>query len=1147
MRMKALFWLTIALSIPLGFVLLMTSGARAARPAGDSINLAHELDAESGTTFAEVSMSIGVTGTHTGGGPIPGQAWGDYDGDGWLDLYLTSPLSQNTLFHNNGDGTFSISPYASQVSLPDAVSGGAVFGDYDNDGWDDLYVLNDGPNTLFRNDNGNGFIDVTDTTGVGENGFGQTGSWGDYDADGYLDLYVSNWWCQTANCTNESRDILYHNNGDGTFTNVVSDTLVFAQTDKPTFVASFVDYDNDGDQDIYVVVDKRFRNTLYRNDGPGCGHWCFTDVSVSSGADAEVDGMGLAINDYDFDGDLDFFFSNAGPPVLLQNQTSQGSPTFLDVSVPAGVAFNSISWGTVFFDYNNDSCPDLYLATMDADPARSNRLFHNNCDSTFADVSTGSGADNGGQSFGVAYADYNQDGWLDLVVGNIADRYYVYENQGQVGLGNDWVSFRLEGDAPAIGALGPDTGINRNALGSRVYIELSDGRTLLQEVKSGSSLGSGNDMVLHFGLGTNSIESVHILWSNGYSETLSSVVPNKEWQISYPFADVTLSDGYTLTGLVGETVTFNHLVTNNGNRTDTYSVTADAFSGWVSVNPSTITLAPGETGSVDVELILPALPQDDIVDVTATSGNNPAVSHTVTDYAEVYSSLFTDVSASVGITASHNFAAYFITGQAWGDYNKDGWLDLYVTDTGGPNTLFVSDGDGTFSVSPHANQLALPDIASGGALWADYNNDGWRDLYVTNFGANSLFRNDAGQGFTDVSASAGVDDIGAGAMAAWGDFDEDGWLDLYVVNHAPCAVPGGDGCPPRDWDDILYHNNGDGTFTDVTSSLVTGFEGPGLAGSWLDYDNDGDLDFYLVNDKMNGGTGPSPGSNIMYRNDGPGCEPLFWCFSEVSEETNTDTQVDGMGIGVGDYDNDQDLDLYFSDSGPARLLQNQMNLGLETYSDVTVPAGIYFEVTSWGAIMFDYDHDGWLDLYLATVGSTVEQGNRLWHNLGYAFPGMVTFEDVSDVSGALAPGFSLGVAYADYDNDGWVDIIVGNRDEEGFQLLRNNGVHGANYDWLTIQLEGGGPINLDAIGARVYLYLDDGRTLMQEVKSGSSFGSGNDLALYFGLGEANITMAEVLWPDGTLEVFTDVPVNEVWQVTYPLSVYYQYMPVVGKE
>ena len=152
--------------------------------------------------------------------------------------------------------------------------------------------------------------------------------------------------------------------------------------------------------------------------------------------------------------------------------------------------------------------------------------------------------------------------------------------------------------------------------------------------------------------------------------------------------------------------------------------------------------------------------------------------------------IFRDVSAEAGISASHRaiwddkeaMQGYLAIGQAWGDYDRDGWLDLFVTGNLDPNRLYRNEGDGTFSVSPHSELLSLPDVPSGGATWADYDNDGWPDLYIVNKGANRLFHNDGGAGFSDVTAVAGVGDIGKGTSAAWGDYDNDGRLDLYVTN-----------------------------------------------------------------------------------------------------------------------------------------------------------------------------------------------------------------------------------------------------------------------------------------------------------------------------------------------------------------------------
>ncbi|MCA9944412.1 MAG: VCBS repeat-containing protein, partial [Anaerolineales bacterium] len=351
--------------------------------------------------FKNVSRTAGIVHTRQGNNRAIGQAWGDYDRDGWVDFYVTDTQGPNSLFRNNGDGTFSRPTFAETVALPDGYSGGASFADYDNDGWPDLYVVNWGQNHLFHNEAGQGFVDVTAQAGVGgEDANSQTASWGDYDNDGWLDLYVANWACypRCGRPNQGESDRLYHNNGDGTFSDVTP--LLHGQTYGAGFVASFTDYDNDGDQDIYLVNDEflfPIGNKLWRNDGPGCevgkvvGH-CFTEVASEAGADTRVMGMGLATADYDNDGDFDFYFSNAGPMTLLQNQ---GDGTFGDVADLAGVDLpNGIAWAATALDYDNDGWQDLYLAVMttaDHSGLAANPLFHNNGDGTFSRVGSGSG------------------------------------------------------------------------------------------------------------------------------------------------------------------------------------------------------------------------------------------------------------------------------------------------------------------------------------------------------------------------------------------------------------------------------------------------------------------------------------------------------------------------------------------------------------------------------------------------------------------------------------------------------------------------------------------------------------------------------------------------------------------------------------
>jgi enediyne biosynthesis protein E4 len=505
---------------------------------------------------------------------------------------------------------------------------------------------------------------------------------------------------------------------------------------------------------------------------------------------------------------------------------------------------------------------------------------------------------------------------------------------------------------------------------------------------------------------------------------------------------------------------------------------------------------------------------------------------------------FTDVSEQAGIQATHRAIwepdttkeGYLAIGQAWADYNDDGWIDLYVTGNLDDNVLYKNNGDGTFSVSECSSQVSLPDLQSGGAIWADYDNDGWKDLYVLNFGKNILFHNDAGQGFTDVTDVAGVGDTGKGESATWGDYDNDGFLDLYVVNWACLPECGAELL--QLYRDRLYHNNGDGTFTDITDSLdFINTVGAGFAASFVDYDNDHDVDLYVVNDKMS-----NPIGNVLWRNDGAGCN--VWCWTNVSEESKADSMMHGMGLAVGDYDNDSDLDFYTTTMvSPMVLLQNQNG----TFKDIALDAGVGINpgnAVGWGTAFFDYDNDGWQDLYLATTGMPpgppglyggtppdMEDFHRDYPDSLLKNNSNGTFTDVSKESLPENDKASKGFAYADYDKDGWLDFVIGNWNE-GFALYHNEGGVQSDNHWLSVQLTGSGSINRDAVAAQVYLTTTDGRTQLQEVICGSGLGAGNDLTLHFGLGQAEIQEVKVVWPNGETQMFDNVVTNQLWQLTY---------------
>ena len=520
--------------------------------------------------------------------------------------------------------------------------------------------------------------------------------------------------------------------------------------------------------------------------------------------------------------------------------------------------------------------------------------------------------------------------------------------------------------------------------------------------------------------------------------------------------------------------------------------------------------------------------------------------------------LFRDVSADAGITATHRAIwdedipvpyddAYLAAGSAWADYDRDGWVDLFVTGNLDPNTLYRNMGDGSFAVSEFSAALSLPDTASGGAIWADYDNDGWRDLYVLNNGPNRLFRNLAGAGFADVTSTAGVGDIGKATSAAWGDYDEDGHLDLYVTNWS-CYPE----CELLDFSrsrDVLYHNNRDGSFTDVSGLL--GFEallGAGFAVSWLDYDDDRDLDLYVVNDKAVNALG-----NVLWRNDGTGCGG--WCFTNVSARSGADSVAHGMGLATGDYDNDGDLDLYFSNMISAMVLLE--NLGDGTFNNSADYAGVAYRTgaaVGWGTAFFDYDNDGWLDLYLAATGVSAVQRtpsaqpknpDQLYGlppeygsgGMHFVYPDMLyhnqrngSFRAIDQRRFSDGSRPTMGLSTADHDRDGRVDYAL-TWWNQAHGLFRNTAHAGKRNSWITFELEGGGAIDRDAIGTRVSVFTDDGLTQMRELKSGSSLGAGNEMALHFGLGAAEIERVIVSWLNGDYHEYTNVPFNQRCRIT----------------
>ncbi len=504
--------------------------------------------------FTEVSSQAGIGGrmfsvTMIGGGC----AFFDYDNDGWLDIYLVGGLNPDRLYHNNRDGTFTEKAMFIGFGITATLyTMGVVTGDIDNDGWRDVFVTTVGagqsfhnlmPNLLFRNNRNGTFTDISHQAGIRDSSWSVAATMGDYNLDGYLDIHVVNY-VDSLGFIEDSitgdiigykhkghRNFLYRNNGNSTFTNVAASMQV---DDRGTGLATaFTDYDNDHDADIFTVNDFGewiVPNRLYQNNFPVNS---FTDVSAASGADIGIYGMGIATGDYDEDGDLDYYFTNIGEKALLNNS---GSGTFTDVAVAAGVAngkidtLNTTGWGCGFLDYDNDTWLDLFvangyipvaefIATGEKDPKK---LFKNNMDGTFTDVSVMEGVSDSSKGRGFAYGDYDNDGDLDMLV-LVTEEDTIFPNnehallfRNDIANGNYWLKVQLRG-----------TTSNRDGFGSRVEA-YAGGRKWIREIDGGSSFASQHSSIAHFGLGSfTTVDSVVVIWPGGGKTTISNVAANQ--------------------------------------------------------------------------------------------------------------------------------------------------------------------------------------------------------------------------------------------------------------------------------------------------------------------------------------------------------------------------------------------------------------------------------------------------------------------------------------------------------------------------------------------------------------------------------------------------------------------------------------------
>ena len=472
-----------------------------------------------------------------------GVAAGDFDNDGWIDLYVAQgDTFVNYLFRNDSqDGDYSFASVAVVSGVAMSVehkAAGPAFADYDGDGDEDLFVggVEYSPFKVFRNEGDGTFEDVSNASGLSaiqrENSISM--AFGDYDGDEDLDLFVAHW-TFTANERPGGYQHLWRNNGDGTFTDVSEETLVGPAVVVPdgdfTFTPNFTDFDNDGDADLLVVSDNATTQVLVNNGDQGGGLVTFS-VATDENVITDEAGMGASVADFDNDGDLDWFVSSiyeVNSRFRTGNRLYEnlGNGIFADSTDAAGVRDGYWGWASCAADFNNDGLLDIFHVNGIAMSAAAiflddpSRLFIANGDGSFTEYSEALGLIDDKQGRGVVCFDGDQDGDIDIFIANNNDRPSLYRNDGGNKLA--YLNVRLVGNAP-----------NTAAIGARVFVS-SDGVTQMREISSGNNYVSQNPAEQHFGLNqAGTADSIRVRWPDGTETVRNGIATNQRIRVTYP-------------------------------------------------------------------------------------------------------------------------------------------------------------------------------------------------------------------------------------------------------------------------------------------------------------------------------------------------------------------------------------------------------------------------------------------------------------------------------------------------------------------------------------------------------------------------------------------------------------------------------------
>jgi len=1027
--------------------------------------------------------------------------WVDYDKDGDIDLYISN-RTENILLRNDGEdfmnpGHWLFSDVSESSGLDSSENTqGSAWCDFDNDNDVDLYLVNYGSdNLLFRNDGGT-FIEIGASVGVDDADAGRGATWGDFDNDGYFDLYVTNY---------GGSNKLYKNIG-GVFTELAEGMGVDNAGNSRG--SSWLDYDNDGNLDLIVANSNdgsvTIDNVLYHNEDG-----MFVAVVDTVIADAGGFACTVSLADYNEDGLTDIYLSNwsGNPNALFRNDTPDTN-SYLKIKL-TGKTSNLSGFGTRVQVWADSTLHTKDLISSDGYLTGNSQILSFGLGSaTVIDsvlVNWTSGVEQ-------VLTDVAVNQLLHITESGIDTPLMYSEPVFTDGLEN---SVQWTNEA-ASGAVEYEVVSSLSANFDTIY----DGSGWIADT-SWTFTALPDSATIWYHVHSRDIEGIVSRWSPPVFSTQDNSPPTSQVQgpegpiAGLPFSlEYVAADGAS--GVAGVELWYNFeggdFIYYGSNNEGSFNFTIPDGGGIYSF----YTIATDQLGHIE-EIPIEA---DLVIEVTAPLWFNVAP----------------DDGSGIGNDGNSR-------GIAWGDYDNDGNIDLYVSNrvvwsTGADhnNHLFHNEGPESWEFTDTTNDTLALGGYNQAATWGDFDGDGDLDLYASDMqvspsspAPNSLFLNIGDGTFVDIAPDIGLDDIHSSRSVAWVDYDSDGDLDLYLASNGRNRLwrnDGGDVLYPQDW-----------VFTDVAPADSTGI-GDGqytMGATWADYDNDGDPDLFLNN--YYGGV------NRLFRNDGEDIgAPGEWLFVDVAPDFGLDLSDNGLGVEFGDYNNDGLLDILLGSDGTNHLFK-AVGDGLGSvvdYEDVSIEAGIDVcdDYYTTGATFADYDNDGLLDILFGNHWDTSDdfKPNFLLHNDGEDLenPGVWTFTDVSPADGyGIADGASTnGVAWADYDNDGDLDVYFATMTGGKNKLFRNDVADSTGNNWLHVDLKQPDTRNLRGVGSMIRIVTADGNQ-MRYTNTGSGFLTQHSLTAEFGLGSvSSVDTLEVTWPDGMVQSYVGIGVNQKFLSQY---------------